>query len=65
MITTFEGLDHVSEIDLSFNKISVIDGFGNLSKLTVLDLSNNSLTKIHNFTFKYLNSLKRLFSCKK
>ena len=58
---TFEGLDHVSEIDLSFNKISVIDGFGNLSKLEVLHLSNNSLTEIHNFTFKYLYSLKKLF----
>ena len=58
---TFEGLDHVSEIDLSFNKISVIDGFGNLSKLEVLDLSNNNLKEIHNFTFKYLYSLKRLF----
>ena len=58
---TFEGLDLVSEIDLSFNRISVIDGFGNLCKLEVLDLTNNSLTEIHNFTFKYLYSLKKLF----
>ena len=49
------------KFDLSFNKISVIDGFGNLSKLEVLDLTNNSLTEIHNFTFKYLYSLKKLF----
>ena len=58
---TFEGLDHVSIINLSCNEISIISGFGNLSNLTRLDLSHNSLTEIHDLTFKYLYSLEHLF----
>ena len=58
---TFEGLDYVSEIDLSCNEISIIEGFGNLSKLEKLNLSDNRLTEIHDLTFKYLYSLEDLY----
>ena len=61
---TFEGLYFVSEIDLCCNTISIIDGFGHLSKLESLDLSDNRLTEVHDLTFKYLYSLKDLFLSK-
>ena len=61
---TFGGLDYVSEIDLSCNEIAIIEGFGNLSKLERLNLSENNLTEIHDLTFKYLYSLEYLYLAK-
>lgn len=58
----FDGMQHIQDVDFSFNKIKHIETacFTNASEMLSLNLSNNHLADIPNRTFQFLQSLKIL-----
>lgn len=57
---TFMGLESLMSLDLSYNRISRIDKFFNLPKLTYLSLANNNLVSLPPGVFEFLPELKVL-----